>query len=447
MATVIYYLIIIIAFILLFMNRNLLLYYFVFLYPILPEYLSISFSRALPLFTASRMLLLIMVLSLFFKRKVKLKIFRKKTFGIALLFFIVCETLVFLAHIGDGESVKAFVGILLENIIFLIVMVNLIDSKRKFEVCLKTLLMAAGFVFVMGILESITQYNLALTFLNTGMRDDYLISNYERFNSVRAAFTFGHALALAVYCVALLPFVMYKINTTKKAIYYILFELGLGCLLLTMSRSIILIYAVIFIISLVQLNKQTRKGYWKILGTTVVLGFVIVIAVPSLFAILRDTVLGTLNTLGAHFSVSSAGLNEEAMLSRFAQLTLISQVASDHLLFGIGNGSLKSAGLRVILSDRSFKARSIDIEYLSLFIRGGIVGLLGGVTLYLGLLKTIWRRKKRDKNPLVKAFFLSFICILLSYFAVAQLTTTNILWLLIAMYFSYDNLNKNVIAQ
>lgn len=437
MATIIFSVIIGIAIFLFIADRNLLIYYFIFLYPILPEYLAVSFTSALPLLTASRALLIIMFFSVLIKGRINISVFRIKYFGKAFLFYLVCQCAICISHIRNIDSIKTFIGILLENLLFIFVMMSVVNTEEKLKKCIEVLIASAAFVFVMGLLEPITSLNLSSTFLDTGSRDSMLISTYERYNSTRAVFTFGHAIALGIYCIALFPLIMNKINETRKFKFYVIFELGIGCLLMTMSRGVIIVFIFVLIYSIMKLDKRSRRGYFKALGLAFIGGVILIICVPSMYQTLRDTILDSLNALGANFSVSSSGGNDNAVLSRTAQLSYIPQILKTHPLFGGGTGYLTKTILYVYTSDRTFVGHSVDIEYLRMFIEQGIVGVISGVVLYSSVLVMVGKHSKYEKDELSKYFFLSFLSIFLGYFTVAQLTTGNILWMLIALYLCY----------
>lgn len=439
MASIIYACIIIIAIILLALKREWLLYYFVFLYPILPEYMAISFSDALPLFTASRMLLLILICSFVLRKKIRITKIKNKYFRRALLFYVICEGMVCVAHISDIDSIKTYSSVILENFLFIIVLYNIIDTKKKFERCMTAIMLQTGFVFLMGILEPITKTNLSMIFLNTNARTDMLMSVYERYDSIRAVFTFGHAIALGVYCVSVLPLIMLKISSTKKMKYYILFELGLGCLLMTMSRGVVVVFAFIFISYCLKMNKKEKQIYYKIIAVTFLFAGIIILLVPEIFEVAKKTVLASLNAFGADFNIDTGG-NENALLSRFSQFTILPQVLCKYPLFGGGTGYITKNIVYVYLKNKSFRAVSIDMEYLSMLINRGIVGLLGGGVLYISVLRMSWNGMKVRQDSISKAFFFAFLGIFLSYFTVAQLTTGNILWMLIGLYLCYDKL-------
>ena len=445
MATILLFMIIFIALILLIIKKEYLLYYFVFLYPILPEYLAISISSSLPLFTASRILLIILMVATFSRGKVKIKknIFKEKYFGKAFLFYICCETVVAIAHISEMASIKTYISVILENVIFYYVLLIHINSKRKFEGCMKALLCGAALVFTMGMLEPITKVNLAATFLDTGSRETLLMSSYVRYDSVRAVFSFGHAIALGVYCIALLPLIMYKINQTKKIQFYLLYLLGIICLIMTMSRGVIAIFGVLFGISLFKLNRNERMGYWKILGVGIISGFLLIVLSPEMFSVAQETVFATLNAFGGKFTVSDSGGNDYAVLSRFSQFSMLPQVLKKYPLFGGGTGYIFNNDIFVYAGSRRFIAESIDMEYLSMLINRGIVGFLGGTGLYITLLKLSHRMSKIYKDRLCNAFFYSFLSIILAYFTVAQLTTGRILWMLIVLFISYRRIFLN----
>lgn len=448
MAIIIYGVIVAIAVFLLFLDRKKLLYYFIFLYPILPEYLAISFSTALPLFTAARLLLIVLFFALIgFDGVVKLdfSFFRKKFFGKAFLIYLICETVLLFSHISVSGQLKNYIGIILENLLLILVLYTLIDTPEKLRGCLKALLIGSFVVFVMGILEPVTKVNLATTFLDTGSRDAMLMSVYERYGSIRSTFTFGHAIALGIYCIAILPLVMYTISWSRSVKSYLLFEFGLGCLILTMSRGTIIIFAVVFIISMLKLQQKERISYATVLLMTFILAGVVIALSPELFATIEDTILSSLNALGAHFTVNaSAGGNENALLSRTAQLSLIPQVIAINPIFGVGAGYLDRINFIVYAGFTSFKMVSVDIEYLSNFIEGGLVEFLGTIILYISIIIMIIRDIRRYRDPLCKAFLFSFISIFLGYLTVAQLTTGRILWTLIALYLAY---HKNILMK
>lgn len=440
MAYIIFGIIILIAVILMIVNKNYLLYYFCFLYPILPEYLAINISDSLPLFTASRILLIILIVSLILKSP-KIKLLKKLgSFKSVLFIFFLCETLVFLAHLQNVDAIKSYINIIIENIVLLLVLYNLIDSKEKLYKCITVLCFAAFFVFFMGVLEPVTKINLASTYLNTGERANMLMSTYERYGSIRATFSFGHSIALAVYCVAMLPLIMYKMNETNKKIYFICYELGFACLIMTMARGTILVFAVVFVFSLLIIGKKQRRELIKFIVITMLIAFIAVLFIPEVFSIVKTTVLACFNALGANFDINNSSGNEKAILSRTSQFSMLSQVLPNFPLFGGGTGYIFKNNVYINTGERVFKAVSIDMNYLSWLINKGIVGFFGNVILYISLLKITWKNKRNDKNSISLTFFLSFLSIFMAYFTVAELTTGSILWILISLYVCYNKL-------
>ncbi|WP_029322995.1 O-antigen ligase family protein [Butyrivibrio sp. AE3004] len=440
MALGVLFLIVFVAIILFVFNKEYLLYYFVFLYPILPEYLAVSFSESLPLFTASRILLIIMIGALFNRRMVFKNIFKDKMFGKAFLVYFLCETAVALAHVSESASIKTYISVILENIIFFYVMTTQISTKRRFEGCMNALISASAVVFVMGVLETVTKFNVVSTFLDTGSRENMLISSYERYDSVRAAFSFGHAIALGLYCIALLPLIMHMINKEQRKQLYLLYMLGVACLIMTMSRGVIAVFGIVFCISMFKIGKKQRQTYLKVIGIGLFFGLLLILLSPNMFSIFRDTVLGTLNAFGGNFAISDSGGNEDAVFSRISQLSLLQQIAKHNYIFGGGTGYIFNNIVYVIAGNRQFRAKSIDIEYLAVFINRGIVGLIGCLGLYSSILLLSYKTFSKYKDSFCIAFFYSFLSIFLAYFTVAKLTTERILWMLIVMFISYKRI-------
>lgn len=435
MAEGFYVFIIFVAFILAIVNRKLLLYYFVFLYPILPEYLAINISESLPLITASRALLLILILSCIIEGKIRITIQPIKDAKMILPFFAfwLIETVELFVHIGNSGNMKTYFGVIFENLVFIILLVNVIDKEEKLKNCLNVLIKSATVAFTFGIIELITGINVASSFLDTSSRDNILKSSYERFGSARAVFTFGHSIAFGVFCVAMLPIIIYSLTKCKNLYRgYISFLLCIGCLLMTMSRGPILVCIIMLFLIIFKMNGVDKFRFMKVLLSILFIAIIIIILVPKMRNVAIDSFLASLNALGAHFNVGNIGDNEHAVASRLVQLSMIPQVLNKYPLFGGGTGYIFNNSIYVYAADRVFKAVSIDMEYLRWLIDEGIVGFIGNAFLYVSILCAGLNKYRKYKDEILKSLLYSICGVLICYFTVAQLTTGPILWLLIS---------------
>lgn len=446
MAYTILALVLIVALVLAVTKKEWLLYYFVFLYPILPEYFAIDISSSLPLFTGSRLLFLILFVVFLFESKLRISYAAVKNSKmlIPLGVYFLINTLLLIVHISNRGNIKGYFSFLLEELLFLLCLTNLIKTKKVFQNCMRALVASAVFVFVCGISEPLTKINLASTFLNTWARDTVLMSSYERYGSIRAVFSFGHAICLAVFCVAFIPQLL-NIVSKKKATpkSLMIFLLGLGCLLMTISRACIAIGIVVLILFVMNMNKRERNRVLKAAGILGALGIIGLVCVPPIRNIAINSVLGTLNAFGAKFQVGASG-NDNAISSRLDQLTLIPQVLTKYPFFGAGSNYLTNSDLNltVYTATRSYKAVSVDMEYLSWLLGNGIVGFAAYFFLWFSVLKTVYKNAKRYKDSDLKALFWSIAAMMICYMSVNQLTTNRIFWIFIALAISKIQINK-----
>lgn len=450
MAFILLLFIVVISLFLMIFNRELLLYYFVFLYPILPEYFALNISESLPLLTASRLILFCLIIGCLIRNRFKIKLTPLKQCGAKniLLFYFFINLIDLLSHYNNNGNIKEFFSCVLEEIIFVIVILNMVKTQRIFDSCLKSLFFSSVVVFIMGIFEPLTNFNIASTFLNTESRSDVLISVYERFGGTRAVFSFGHSICLGVFCIAMLPICVYFFTSKRnKNNYLYATMLCFGCLLMTMSRGPILVGIAILILYMIKMNRIERTRLLNGIGILVILSIVVMVLVEPIRNIALDSLLSSLNAIGANFNTGNIGDNANAIYSRLAQFSLIPQILKEFPIFGAGSGYLNAFKWTVYTMSSSFTAASIDMEYLSWLLGSGIFGLLGRCITYFLIMKLIWKKVNIYSDPQLKVLFFSIIGILICYLSVTHLTTNRIFWLLISFGLAKINIDRETKLQ
>lgn len=451
MAYAVLIIIVCIAFVLAISSKKKLLYFFFLLYPILPEYLAFNIVDSLPLITGSRILLIIAALACLIWNGGKIS-FRKLRFaGIkySLIMLIIAKSILYIAHMGSSSALKDYFSFWLEDVFFLIVMSNLISQKDEWEKCLEAMLIGAAISFFFGIFESLTRINIATTLMDTGARSDLLMSEYERHNHLRCTFTFGHAICLGVYCVCILPLAIYTLTVSRSPYMPCVFILlCIGCLLMTISRAPILIAVVMLVLYICSLSKREKKKVYSIFCILAFVAGIVVLVVPRIRNMVGDSIMATLNALGTRFKLEGSDWNANAIGSRLSQFTVIPQVVERGLFMGLGAENYDQMNLTITTAAGSFKAVSLDNQYLSWFVSYGLVGFIGNTGWFAALAVILRKRMIRCSvsNGKMNALYYSMMGCMVCYLSVNQLTTNRVFNSLIVLICSglYIFSNKSV---
>lgn len=422
------------------------IYLFFALYAILPEYLAIEFSNSLPLFTASRFLLII-VLSYYMlinKKSTLVRTLKKeslyKYFSIYFLFRIVANiTYVFTI----SASLKSLFVIILQELILLIIISELLTTKKILYKCMEILIYSSAIIFLVGIIQSFTGVNISYYF-NTVSRD-MLQASTERLGITRAEATLGHPVYFAQYCALVFPLIMYFYENTKSKKYLIILILDIVAVLLSASRGAIIPFFVITIIMFLDKNKASRRKYYVLSAVIVVCIAIASIINPKILNVFKEIIQSILNVFGSNYELSNFGLNEEGTLSRTMQLSAVTSIIQKNcLIFGLGAESMKR-GLVYFLSPISgmwYETNTIDIGYLNYFSDEGIVGIIGIVSLLAGLLiKSIKWSNKNEVSNMNNAFKYCFI--MYSVLLLSATPVSSIFWLIISLFISYNRLRMD----
>lgn len=423
MAFILLILILIIGLFLLLSDRKKFLAYFFFLYPILPEYFAISVSDALPLFTASRLLfLMLMVVYLLREKKISYGILKKEKMLNSFVLLIAGYTILLIAHVSFYSILKSYLNFWIEDVLFILILTDNIKDKKTWDLCCKALLIGGLVVFVGGISETILGVNYISDVLNTNVRTNILISVYERYNSLRASFTFGHAICLGVYCVSLFPMIITRVEN-KKNRYLYLFALCLGCLLMTISRWPIAVGFIIIALTIIKVDKKTRNRFvMPMLGVFLVIGVVLPFF-PKLTESIMTPIYSTLNAFGANFNIAGTTKNADPIFGRLSQLQMVVQTLKKNAFIGFGSADFDAMGLVIKSVGGTYRVISIDNEYLNWFVSYGLIGFVCYFNWYRAIIFNLRSELNRIMNIRLNSIYYGLIGIMLCYLAVDQLTT------------------------
>lgn len=431
MGKVILFLVIIFLSILFFYKKNSYVYALMFFYLILPEYCALSIGNNLPTLTASRCLLILFIITTIIEKKnLKINVLKRTNSYKYFIIFFICETIVFLKHVNVTEHVKEYLGILLENFIFLLLLVTYIDSREKVEKFIKMLVFLATIVGIFSIFEVISGINIS-NFLNTGVNTSIINVAYERLNINRATFSLGHPICLAIFMGMLLPIIIYRINIFNERYLKFVLIIVLLTIFLTISRGPIIIIALFLMYMFLLMNSKEKNKYIVIIFFSILILIVGILANENISNIFLGTIKSIFREIGFEIEVDNFGGNTNGTDSRLRQWTALPEVLKKYPLCGGGSYFIFRNQVPYTRANGAIAyLRSIDCEYLSLLINKGILGFIGIMFFYLGILNI---SIKKPKSSLLKYLSYSYCIALACYVTVCQLTTFKMFWTIISL--------------
>lgn len=415
---------------------------FFFLYLILPSYFALEISSSFPLLTASRivLLLLVIVYTLNKKGKIGLKAVYKNDLKNYLTIYFVSLIIANLAYITKTtEAIKQLFSIVLEQLIVLWIIVKILDSRGKINRALELMVYTSGVVAVVSIIGTVIGQN-PFEYLNTVQRT-MLISNYTRLGFLRATAGFGHAVYYGAYNAVMIPITMYFIeNARRKTSYAMCLGLQIIALFLANSRgSIISVLFVGLIMLITKRKKQLRK--YRIYF---VVGAVLIIFLFAGSSQIREYAQGVYKSLvNIFFSdgsvIDNYGKNTQGVLSRLTQLSSIQFTLKQNPLFGLGAGAQNRGVVSVLRSNGTWGiTNTFDSALVSIACQYGIVGLIGYSALYIGIGRTVFN--KTFLGEIEDSFKYSYLIYLLCLLSISGIDS--LLWVMISILVAYCNLNE-----
>ena len=416
-------------------------YLFCGLYLILPEFLGIEFSSSLPILTAARIMVLLLVgiTVVYCIKNKKFRVLSDKVVWFVVggyFIFRLVSNLYYLSAYADAAN--NIIKMIVEEIIFLLVFpLFLVDESRRIA-ALKAIVYGCTFISALGIAESVTGVRVTdyLYTVSRPLLNDY----YIRLGLLRATTSFGLSNLFAFYLTMNVPLILWLWKYTGQKRYLIIVLLNFFALIFTGCRGNLLTYFLIIAVYPLLLRKDERRRFFRRLCLCLCVAIALITVQrgisPKLKYYYDGTVKSLLNVVGFKFDlnegapegVSGYGRNgTNGVASRLDQFTAITYTMGVNPLFGLGAGA-QNRGEVLHYGKGEWKFYSTyDVGYVAAICDEGIIGAVGYLILYLGFplfYALQLRREKDEKRRDILKLFLTInvvylICIL---FAINRLS-------------------------
>lgn len=443
---------------------------------ILPSQFAIELSPGLPLLTAERILILIM-LGFWLCKKWKEKTF---TFPIALLVYCGMNILISLLNLNFGITgeIKRVCILLLEQVLLVIMLADLIGDREELENCIDSVILGCCALSVIGIMQTIFDFDMTTVLNLVDARSDTVLT--QRMEMTRA-FGTSNAIMFGCYCAFTSLLIYYRLDRTGKLWYSFAFALDIAALICTFSRSAWLCFAAAGCVLLLIRPRKLACSLWKGGVITVVLCLLLTCMNTGFAAAFTETGKSTLNTVLSVVNIQLPTVNDpsetpdtpdptkpsqpqdpdeeifqfdlsekfglnanSAALSRFVEWTsLLYMFEEGHGFSGYGYDAFKEGRLHYFYPQFGFwiVAGTLDVGLLRIATEAGILGLV----VYLSFLAFVFIsafRRRGEKGVLTFNKLLLYLIpmyLLLNFMA----AFSSLLWTLIGLFYAYKRICNN----
>lgn len=259
---------------------------------ILPDEFAIELSSSLPLLTFERILILVAVGFWVYDKWKK----RKFTMPACIFVYFGVNVLVSLAnlHFGIGGEVKRIALMLFERILLMLMVIDFIEDRREFELCLDFMIMGSVALAVIGLVQTVFEFNIASALELVEARAYQTLT--DRMGLVRA-FATSNAISYGCYCAFMAFICYYRLEKTGRQRYSLALALNMVALLCTMSRSAWLSLAIVLVVLFIARPSKLVKRVLPALGMAIVVFAMCFFANDNLAKAVLETGKSTLNTV------------------------------------------------------------------------------------------------------------------------------------------------------
>jgi hypothetical protein len=264
---------------------------------------------------------------------------------------------------------------LLSSIAIVVLVANIVDRREKIVKCLKAFLYGVVIASLFGLFQFVSDYfHLGIVPLRVYSTargiwlEPFLIQGFHRINALSLEPKF-HAFYLAIAITVVIFFWGLKADKGKKILLGSLLVLFVVNLLLTMTRSVIIILLVSLPFTFFLLRKVHRRGVVVFRSILVVGG--LVLAMLFLLVLLSGSFL---DLYFKHLLTANLILSEH--YSETSQLIIALRLIPANLLQGVGYGNFAFYGFKASQVMRMVHSiEQLMSMYLGILVETGIFGL------------------------------------------------------------------------
>lgn len=326
---------------------------------------------------------------------------------------------------AEQTQVVKSLTFLLSFLLVLMMIVSVVNTRAAVDRILKVLVGSGGIVAVFAIIESRTDFNVfnelgrVIPFLK--LEEVPLIPG--RGARLRVFASAQHSIALSAAMVMLVPLAFYLAVRTRRRLWWVAGGLMVVAAVATISRTGILMLAVILIVFAVLRPVDARRA--------------LPIALPLLL-MMHLAIPGALGSLQAAFAPEGGLVAEQESdagrlgSGRVADLGPALDQAAARPLLGQGYGTR-------VTDNQQAKANILDNQWLGTLLETGILGVVAWVWLFGRTVRRLGRRARSDASDLgllmtgLAASITAFAVGLFTYDAYSFIQVTYIMFILVAL--------------
>lgn len=448
---------------------------------VLPEQFSIRVHESIPLLSATRILILILMgFWLYDKWKTK-----KFHFPKSLLLFFAVNLIISLVNLRYGtDDIKRIFLLIFERVLLVVMLMDMIHDREEFHRCIDFAIMGCTALAVIGIVQTVFNYDISSALHLTETITSIQLSN--RMGLVRAFGTYN-AISFGCYCSFMALLILYRLYHTKSIWHSIAFSVTFVALICTFTRSAWLCFAAIALLALLLYRTALIRRLLPSAGIVLALLVLLCCFQPKLYSALVETGKSSINTVLGVLpdSVTSLFVPEstdgpthpaptdpevpeqtqpttprpgfdldedfgdnasDPTYSRTAQWTAVQYMAQEgQLLFGYGYNALIRGRIHFFFDRWAAKWQPttfLDVGLVALITETGLIGTI----CYLGLLGyllvwSFWKRNREEKFDFYQLILLMIpLYLLLNY--LASFLNASVVWLLFGLFYAYKDLDK-----
>lgn len=363
------------------------------------------------------------------------------------ILYVISVVACIFVHFGSRTAYIHFINICQVIGTVYVVLVAIRGDRNKFEEIIEFLIKVFMIYAVFGIIESFTKINIFDTL--TGTQVVYEYANAFRFGLARSRGATGVSINNGMLlCLAegIIAYQLLKSNNKKKLYTIAYIVVFINCFL-TLSRGIWLDLIISqFLIFLSLRGGRKLLLIFKIAITAIILLVIGMILFPIVIRELLDILNIMINSIIVSLSGGSASDEMGGIGNRFELWGWVWISVKDSLIWGKGFDS----PFVYLTSDGAIK-KSIEVMWLYLLYRTGIVGMLGFIWLQISCMAYSIRMHFKENAGKVSnrsGFNYIFLVVSIAYyitmFSCAGSEELIFYYFFIALLFAYNSLNPVV---